>query len=311
MQIRPTSAADAPALAAIISSQSIEPTTADSLLREDALRPATDPYIRLGAYLDTGELMGFVFAWHAEDMAPGEFFPRVRVAAAHQGKGVGRALWQAALAWLKEQGATSIISGVMEADARSQRIAQEAGFRITYHLFESALSLPDWDPAPWQAAVARSEASGIRFTTQAEWGTSPEAMRPLWEVSTRLELDIPSNEHRTPLPFETWYRLQVENPHFSAEGVHLALDGERIVGVSTIYQLDSGAMLNEFTGVDREYRGRGIALALKVKGIAWAKRAGAPYIRTANHSVNKPMLAVNQKLGYKPEPGRFQVKLDL
>lgn len=310
-QLRPTTIADIPALAALITAQNTEPTSPESLAREDALRPATDPYLRLGAFAADGKLLGFAFGWHAEDMAPGEFFCRVRVDAAHQGRGVGRALWAALLEWLGGQGATSVVSGTPEADVRAQRIVQEAGFQITYRLFESTLSLPAWDPAPWLAALAATESSGIRFVTQAELGTSPEALRPFWAASSRMSLDIPSNEHRQPLPFETWYRFFTEDPHQTSDGVILALDGEQIVGVTMVAWTDSGALYNQFTGVNRTYRGRGIALALKVKALQWAKSTGAPYIRTNNHSVNAPMLAVNAKLGYQPEPGRLQMKLDL
>lgn len=310
-QLRPTTVDEIPALAALITAQSSEPVSPESLAREDALRPATDPYIRLGAFSPEGHLLGFAFGWHAEDMAPGEFFCRVRVDAAHQGQGAGRAVWAATLNWCREQGATSIVSGLMEADVRAQRVVQEAGFQIVHRLFESTLNLPDWDPAPWLGLVAAVESTGIRFVSQAELGTSPEALRPLWAASSQMSLEVPFNEHRQPLPFETWHRLFTENPHQTADGVFLALDGEEIVGVTMVAWTDSGALYNEFTGVDRSYRGRGIALALKVKALQWAKSTGAPYIRTNNHSVNGPMLAVNAKLGYKPEPGRLQVKLDL
>lgn len=58
-------------------------------------------------------------------------------------------------------------------------------------------------------------------------------------------------------------------------------------------------------GTCAEYRGRGIAQALKI--VAWrtARRYGAKYLRTANDSMNAPMLAINRKMGYKPEPGRY------
>ncbi len=61
------------------------------------------------------------------------------------------------------------------------------------------------------------------------------------------------------------------------------------------------------TGVERAYRGRHIALALKLLGIRYAKARGALTIRTNNDSQNVPMLAVNRKLGYRPEPGIYRL----
>jgi GNAT superfamily N-acetyltransferase len=64
---------------------------------------------------------------------------------------------------------------------------------------------------------------------------------------------------------------------------------------------------NAFTGVLREYRGRGLAQALKLQTILLAKEEGMRYVRTHNDSNNTPMLAVNRKLGYKPEPGYYHL----
>jgi GNAT superfamily N-acetyltransferase len=80
------------------------------------------------------------------------------------------------------------------------------------------------------------------------------------------------------------------------------------VGLSAIgiYPADNHAY-NAFTGVLREYRGRGLAQALKLQTILLAKREGVRYVRTNNDSKNAPMLAVNRKLGYMPEPGYYEL----
>ena len=59
--------------------------------------------------------------------------------------------------------------------------------------------------------------------------------------------------------------------------------------------------------VEESHRGRGIAQALKVRGIMWAKIQSMPIIRTDNDSLNAPMLAVNRKLGYRPEVGFYKL----
>jgi GNAT superfamily N-acetyltransferase len=305
IRLRPATPADFEAIAAIITAQSAEPTSAETIAWQDQNRPASTLFLRLVAVDEADQVLGYTVGTHAEGMAPGEFLVRVRVAASYQGKGAGRLLWSAMLDWVRENGCTSMVSSVLEQDARSYAIAQAEGFVQNYHLFESSLALPDWDPTPWQASVVRAEASGIRFTTLPALGLSEMWLKHLWEVDTRLGRDVPSNEHRGTLSYETWRQLALENPHFTPEGVHLAMDGDQIVGIAIVSKLDSGGLYNGFTGVERAYRGRGLALALKVKALQWARATGAPYIRTNNHSVNKPMLAVNQKLGYKPEPGYF------
>ena len=61
------------------------------------------------------------------------------------------------------------------------------------------------------------------------------------------------------------------------------------------------------TGVDRAYRGRGLALATKLVALRRAREWGAAYARTNNDSQNAPILAVNRKLGYTPHPGYYKL----
>jgi len=77
------------------------------------------------------------------------------------------------------------------------------------------------------------------------------------------------------------------------------------VGMSNVHQIDSEpSVLNQDdTGVIREYRGRGIATALKLKVIEFGKKNGYRTIKTWNESSNNPMLAINIKLGFKRQVG--------
>jgi GNAT superfamily N-acetyltransferase len=61
------------------------------------------------------------------------------------------------------------------------------------------------------------------------------------------------------------------------------------------------------TGVLSAYRGRKIALALKVLAARYARQHGAREIGTDNDSLNPPILAINQKMGYQPHSGRYMV----
>src|SRR5262249_28262313 len=56
------------------------------------------------------------------------------------------------------------------------------------------------------------------------------------------------------------------------------------------------------TGVLREYRRRGIAMALKLRAILYAKSAGYSRIKTWNEQGNRPMLSINEALGFIKQP---------
>ena len=68
---------------------------------------------------------------------------------------------------------------------------------------------------------------------------------------------------------------------------------------------------NVHTGVLRPYRGRGLGLALKLAAISYAQAQGARYLRTNNDSLNAPVLALNQRLGYQSEPGKYSLRARL
>jgi RimJ/RimL family protein N-acetyltransferase len=49
----------------------------------------------------------------------------------------------------------------------------------------------------------------------------------------------------------------------------------------------------------------GIALALKLRTIAYAQEHGKPYIKTWNDSPNEGMIALNERLGFVRHTGWF------
>ena len=93
----------------------------------------------------------------------------------------------------------------------------------------------------------------------------------------------------------------------------IAKDGSKHIGLSTVWRIDREprGLVQGNTGVRREYRGRGIAVALKLKVIDFARRNGYEKMKTWNASNNAPMLAVNTKLGFKREVGWITLEKDL
>jgi hypothetical protein len=60
--------------------------------------------------------------------------------------------------------------------------------------------------------------------------------------------------------------------------------------------------------VAREYRGRGIALGMKVEMLARAKAAGLRSMLTTNDEPNKAMRGINAQLGYEMLPAHIQLE---
>ena len=115
-------------------------------------------------------------------------------------------------------------------------------------------------------------------------------------------LDDPARPPFTPPSYnEREARLWLELPYVLPDAYFIARDGEEYVGVSDLNLLEAvpGGVSQGFTGVRREYRRRGIATALKVRAVEYAARHGFKVIRAFNRPAHAPLLALNEKLGFR------------
>jgi RimJ/RimL family protein N-acetyltransferase len=64
--------------------------------------------------------------------------------------------------------------------------------------------------------------------------------------------------------------------------------------------LESRQARNEETGTARQHRRRGLATLAKLATIRWAREHGIEAILTDNAEANTGMLAINDRLGYRP-----------
>ena len=171
-------------------------------------------------------------------------------------------------------------------------------------------TLPPSTSARLAGRIEAIEAAGIRFFTLADLGNTEEAQRRLYALNGLLARDTPG--YQSWLPFEAFQAQVCSASWYRADGQIVAAAGETWVGMAAVgFFVNTQSMHNMITGVERPFRGRGIALALKLLSIRCARSYSAHYLRTNNDSENAPMLAINRKLGYRPEPGLYRVMLDL
>ncbi len=304
MQLRPYQPeTDVYQVAAILSQSSPEPILPEEMQRREA-QPIPEIILqRTVALQPDGTVAGYANTTHLPFMPDGRFSIRVAVDRAHQRMGTGSLLFDVAMRFAREAGATSLEAFCREDDQAAVRFAAKRGFAVTRQNFTSALDLATFDENPFTPALASSEARGLRFTTYAALGDSPATRQMLYDLEQAVSLDFPGNEHDFP-PFPVWERLLLGAPWFRPEGVHLALDGDAWVGLSILaFHPDEGS--HYLTGVLRSHRGQGLATALKLLAIRSALAAGISRVKTQNDSENEPMLAINRRMGYVPEPGDY------
>lgn len=304
-QVRPATDADLGRIVAIVNAQAPHPTTVEALVAMDRRHEPGQPLHRAVAINSQGEVLGHLVVFTHSAMHPGAFHAQVMVDPRHQRAGVGTALDRYLEEWVRGQGGNRIEGSVKESNGEAQAWATNRGYATTAHVYMSRLGLRDWDPSPHLDAMTRAIAQGFRFTTVAAEGGMAVLDR-LYSVMVPIHNDIPGWEGR-PIPSLATWRSWVENDEtWNNMGIILAIHGDTWAAVTKVDLRDGGQWAyNDFTGVLPGFRGMGLSRAIKVAALNWAKSQGAAYIKTENHSLNKPMIATNIRLGYVPEPGKF------
>ncbi len=282
------------------------PETVEHLRSEDARRDPKLQNARFIAETKTGELVGLgLYDQHLWSYDPHKFFVLVEVAPNKQKEGIGNALYAHVLNALASLAPKKLSTFVREDLADSVQFAQKRGFVEEMREWESVLDVPAFDFAPWQRARQKAAQNGITICSYADLASDADRDRKLWEMETPVAQDIPSPDPITPLDFAQYEKEILKNPHFLPDGFLVAVEKATgaYVGVSTLWKRTSDGDLNQgLTGVLRDHRRKGIALALKLQGIEFAKSYGAKSIRTENATTNEAMLAINVALGFDRQP---------
>lgn len=260
---------------------------------------------RIVATVGDDRVAGYGVAVHEAWQPDGEFYAWVGVLPGHRGQGLGRRLADNVADFLSGQHVSRLKSEVRDDDDVSQKFAQRAGFRHSLHLYASAIDVERFDETPFLGVLSDLEQQGIRFCSVADFGDDAPTRARLHALNTITSRDIPGAEGPE-IPFDDFEKWVCGSTWYRPEGQLLAVDGDTWVGLCSIQLLPAAQKAyNVMTGVLPAYRGRKIALALKVLAIRYARRAGARTLDTNNASDNAPMLAVNRKLGYVPSPGKY------
>jgi GNAT superfamily N-acetyltransferase len=281
------------------------PSTIEEWKDDDARRDPKCRYGRWVAEVD-GSIVGLANYHQLSGMYhPQRFQIGASVLPAYQGRGIGRALYATMLDALAPFDPLSLRSNVREDMTRGVRFLQERGFVVDMKSWESRLHVPSFDFTPYADAEAKMTAHGHRVATLAELMVrDSDHRRKLYELIWACEQDVPHPEPQTRMEQEVFEKRHFENPNLLPDACFIALDGDEYVGISELWasQADANELYTGLTGVRREYRRRGIALALKLRAIAYARAHGVTTVKTWNEQNNRAMLSINEMLGFVKQP---------
>jgi GNAT superfamily N-acetyltransferase len=248
---------------------------------EEIRRAETPEQLMLLAEAD-GELLGSGVAGRSD--VGGHGFVAPRVLPDKRRNGVGTALLQRLAEHVESLGFPRAGSNVD--DSGSLEFAHRFGFREHDRQVEQVREIAGNEPTP-------RIPDGIEPASLAE---RPELFpRVYHELAVEALADLAVTP-KVEISFEDWEREWVTWP----EGSFIALTGDEIVGCAGLirdYDRPDRAE-HSLTAVRRDWRGRGLAKALKRQTIAWAAANGLTELYTWTQTGNEAMQAVNERLGY-------------
>jgi GNAT superfamily N-acetyltransferase len=286
--------------------------TADEWRHRDAHREAHVLWNRYVAELD-GQIVGVGGYTQSEGMYhPRKFYVYVSVRPEAQGRGIGARLDERVRGALDAHAPLVLYASAREDHAIGRAFAEKRGYVEAMREWENHLDLAAFDAHRFAGRIDQVLASGVTITTMAALADDPERDRKIFELVEAIRPDVPSPDETTPVDFDTWRSRVFDDPNLMAEGYFLALDNGQYVGLSTLWASQGVPDLyTGLTGTLRSHRRRGIALALKLSAIDYARSIGTPRIRTWNATGNEGMLAINEALGFVKQPAWIEYALEL
>lgn len=308
MTIRLFEPSDYPQVAQLIST--VWPEYAITAQTLHYLETRDPPYIHRGRLLavsEGGQLLAQAYYSHMMGMYhPQNFDVRIEVHPDYRGQGIAQQLYPLLMEQLRQENAAILVCNTREDQAAGLHLLNKWGFQPSKSYWESRLDLKSFDFVPFEAYESPAGLAGLEISNLARLRqTDPLFLARLHDCYSEVRQDIPQPLPISPVSLDEFGQIVLENPHLLPQAYLIARDlqTDQYVGLSTLWRADDPAYFETgMTGVRRAYRRRGLALAMKLTNLRWAQAQGVAEIRTGNESNNRPMLAINERLGFVKQP---------
>jgi RNA polymerase sigma factor (sigma-70 family) len=253
----------------------------------------------IAEHADTGQILGY------GSIEQSIFLPNYRIFLLAEPKmlrgGVGDLLLERLMKDLLELNAITVWMRDYDTQAEQLAFFKERGFEEIIKVRHLTLSLSDANPPSLLPAARETAQRGITITTIAqERENDQDCLYKLIELLNILKADDPHCQPFISVPFDvvgSWF----EKPSVLPDAAFIAKDSDRYIGFSNLIldDMSQGEVSFGFTGVRREYRRQGVATALKLRAIDYAREHGYGMVNTWNHASQSSITALNEKLGFQ------------
>lgn len=193
--------------------------------------------------------------------------------------------------------------GALDSQTEAVTFWEANGFQAAMREHSSELEVVTFDADVFRTVAKGVKASGIELLSLRALQARDPGWKPkLYELFYAILGDVPANEPLAKLPLAEFEQTMLSGPAYHIDSWFVAVEGEQYVGMSQgrPNQVKPDQMYGGLTGVLPSHRRRGIATALKLQVIGYARQQGVKHMVVFNEE-NNPMYRLNLKLGFQPK----------
>ena len=220
-----------------------------------------------------------------------------RILPGHRRRGAGTAVLHHLMDHLVERGFTTV--GGHAEDDGALAFATHHGFEEVDRQVEQIRTFSGTEPPP-------PPFPDLELATVEQ---RPELLQRAYALARQGFADMALRTGPATIAVDAWLREEASLPG----GSFVALEHGIIVGYAGLlaWDGDPSRAENGLTVVDRRWRGRGLATALKRRQLAWAAAHGISEVITWTQADNEAMRHVNESLGYQTRTISRRMRRDL
>jgi GNAT superfamily N-acetyltransferase len=316
MKIRNFASEDYQAILTIHNSLNIiwpeRPRTPEAWAAADQNRSPNSRYQRWVADEDA-RVVGFSsYAQNPWSYPQQSFYINVEVQPEYQHRGIGSALYDQVMEGMQIFNPPALRADALTNLPQGFDFLQKRGFYEAFRETPVHLDVTTFDPDPYTGLEPKLKNEGIVIKTLCELKSDPGRDRKIYNLMCEVDKDLPheGDEYREPA-FDDWVGWGLNDPSVLQDAYFIAKRGDEYIGMRDLSSYSEDALLGGLLGVRREYRKRGIGLAMQLRGIAYAREHGYRLLKTCTAVQNIPMQALFNKLGYARDPEWQQCQKDI
>jgi GNAT superfamily N-acetyltransferase len=251
-------------------------------------------------------LIGYAVCWN---VVRRKYRMGLMVHADWRNRGIGGDLLGAILAALQSMPAATLQARAWDDQTDSLQFLRRRGFVETHRMVELHLNLSEADLTPLAGLPRSLTAQGIKFTTLRQEGQDERFWMKLTDLQQAAVSGWPDPDPDSvmTIPTRDEVRRMFDSWQTTPDTFFLAKAEGMFIGYTALGpdHCAPEAIGTGPTAVRPEYRGRGVATALKALALTHAQQQGW---RTAvTRSASPAMIRVNERLGF--QRGRAEVRL--